>query len=338
MGTMKEKKIVVGFWLRLLTDILDAAFLGLFGFLLSIPFNGIFYKMEENGLWLGLCITFLYTGILQSGIGQGQSLAKKLLRIQVLHRDGSYLTLSQSFLRYSVIALIFYNTWIGMGLVSLFPFLDNIVFQIFYSFGILLLLISTVILVAFHPLKRGLHDMLVNSIVVRKGLYNLEKINKADNSAKAKRAFIICGICCALVVGGFYFLSQKQQPLKPILDELMQQKEEIEKSTQLTNVSPNYNWHNVVQADGTIKRTTGVNIFAFLEKSKFNDEKVRLSEMEKAVNIVVKSFSKLPECDYMNIQVRTGYNIGIWSFYYKYSRPYATDGQPLNQKTKVTPL
>lgn len=102
---IKEMKIVVGFWLRLITDILDVIFLGLFGALLALPLRGLFYSIGEDGLWIGLCITFLYTGILQSNIGHGQSLAKKLLKIQVLRRDGSYLSLPRSFLRYTIVML-----------------------------------------------------------------------------------------------------------------------------------------------------------------------------------------------------------------------------------------
>ncbi|MCD4780022.1 MAG: RDD family protein [Candidatus Omnitrophica bacterium] len=327
----KEKKIVVGFWLRLFSDMLDAILLGLFGFLLSIPLKGLFYQMGENGLWLGLCITFLYTGILQSSIGQGQSLAKKILKIQVLRRDGSYLSLPQSFFRYSVIALIFYNQWIGTGLISLFPFLNNNIFQTVYSFGIFFLLISSVVLVAFHPLKRGLHDMLVNSIVVRKGLYSLEKINELDDSAKTKRAFVIFGVCCLLLVGGSYFALQKAAPMQPLLKELMTQKQEIEQTTQLLNVSPNYNWQSFKKPDGTVKKTAGVNIFAFLHKSKFDDEQFRLAEVEKVINIVVNSYSKLSACDYINVQLRTGYNIGIWSVYYKLNYPHNTDGTPITK-------
>ena len=329
---MREKKIVVGFWLRLCSDILDVLFLGLFGFLLSIPFASLFYEIGEAGLWLGLCITFLYTGILQSGLGKGQSLAKRLLKIQVLRRDGSYLSLPQSFLRYSFIALIFYNQWIGISFISAFPFLDNYIFQSIYFFGISFLFISTIVLVAFHPLKRGIHDMLVNSIVVRKGTYDLERINELNDSSKVKKAFIICAVLsCVLLIGGSYFRYQWHSDLKPtlVLEELMEQKQKIEENTQLTNVSPNYNRHTFKQPDGTSKQTSSVNIFAFLEKSKFDNEDFRLSEVKKTVDIVVKSYSKLPEYDYINIQVRTGYTIGIWSLYHRHNYPFTSDGQPV---------
>jgi uncharacterized RDD family membrane protein YckC len=331
---MNEKNIAVGFWMRLLSDSLDAIFLAAFGFVLSLPLGGIFYKMGENGLWLGLVITFLYTGILQSGIGFGQSLAKRLLKIQVLRLDGSFLNLPQSFLRYSVIALIFYNQWIGTGLLSLFPALNNSIFQTVYLIVILFLLTGTIILVAFHPLKRGLHDMLVGSIVVRKDMYDSGKINELRDPSKETKAFVICGVLLLLLIGGIYFVFQKTTPMQPLLAELRSQKQEIEKNTQFTDVSPNFNWQSFQQADGTTKKTSGVNIFAFLEKSKFDNEKMQLAEVQKAVDIVINSYSKLSECDYINVQVRTGYNIGIWSLYFKYNYPYTTDGKPYQKNKK----
>ena len=48
-GIMKEEKIVVGFWWRILADGLDAILLGLFGLLLAIPLQNVFYGMGENG-------------------------------------------------------------------------------------------------------------------------------------------------------------------------------------------------------------------------------------------------------------------------------------------------
>src|SRR5687767_6677951 len=102
METSNNTKLIAGFWIRLLADILDAVFLGIFGFLLSLLFRGVFLRLGENGVWIGLLITFLYTGILQSAVGEGQSLAKRILKIQVLKMDGSFLSLPVSFLRYSV--------------------------------------------------------------------------------------------------------------------------------------------------------------------------------------------------------------------------------------------
>ena len=182
----KEKKVVVGFWLRLVSDTIDTIILGLFGLALALPLMDVFNKIGENGLWIGLVITFLYTGILQSSFGKGQSLAKKILKIQVLRRDGSYLSLTRSFLRYLIIALIFYNGWIAMGLFNIFPSLNNYIFPQIYSYVIFTLMIGCAVMVSFHPLKRGLHDLIADSIVVRKRVYTPEKVDQLENPKKQR--------------------------------------------------------------------------------------------------------------------------------------------------------
>jgi len=84
MENFKSPKMVAGFWIRAVSDGLDAIILGIFGLCLSLPFKSFFYKMGENGVWIGLIVTFFYAGILQSAIGEGQSLAKRMLKIQVV--------------------------------------------------------------------------------------------------------------------------------------------------------------------------------------------------------------------------------------------------------------
>ena len=162
---MKEKKIVVGFWLRLLTDILDAIFLAIFGYAVItstispvFTFGHMLYYLGDAGILIGLCVAFLYFGLLQSSIQNGQSLAKYILKIQVLKMDGSYMRLPVSFLRYAVIACIFYGYNIWDALVSAFPQLEASLVISWSIFALFIFLSAgTILLVAFHPLKRGLH-------------------------------------------------------------------------------------------------------------------------------------------------------------------------------------
>ncbi len=322
----KEKKIVVGFWLRLISDFLDVIFLGLFGALLALLLKGLFYRIGEDGLWIGLCITFLYTGILQSNIGQGQSLAKKLLKIQVLRLDGSYLSLPRSFLRYTIIAVICYNPWIWMTLTSVLPFLNNSFLQSIYNCGVFFILLGVVVLVAFHPLKRGLHDFLAGSLVVRKGMYDSEKIRVLNVPSKVKKSFAIWGACCIILITASYYMIQKQRDLMPLLRELTAIQKNIEETTQFKNISVKHNWLTVRGADDTVRKTTSVNIFPFLEKAKFDDDELLLSEIRKVVGIITNSYSKIDECDYIKVQVRTGLNIGIASFYYRRDTLFSTEG------------
>jgi uncharacterized RDD family membrane protein YckC len=169
-------RLVAGFWVRLLADFLDAIILGIFGFCLALPFRNFLFRLGESGVWIGLVVTFLYAGLLQSAIGHGQSLAKQVLKIQVLKMDGHYLSLPSSLLRYTVIALIFYNAWIGLALTSVFPILNHPAFQTAYAVGVMVLVVGTVLMVPLHPLKRGIHDLISGSIVVYKGTFDAERI------------------------------------------------------------------------------------------------------------------------------------------------------------------
>lgn len=325
----KEKKVVVGFWFRLLSDIIDAIILMLFGFLLVFPLKSLFYKLGENGLFVGLLITFLYTGILQSHIGEGQSLAKKILKIQVLNIDGTYLSLPKSFFRYSIIALIFYNSWIWMALSSTFPFLNNIILQSVFTYFIVFLFLGVTILVAFHPLKRGVHDLLANSIVVRKGLFDQDKVESLNSPPKVKRALIIWGSCCVLLVVFSFYMVMKQTSSMPLLTELTKMQNSLDQKTEFENISVNHNWHTFKNSEGIETKTTSINILPFLEKEKFDNEELQMNEIEKAVKVIVESYSKLNDCDYINVQVRTGFNIGISSFYIRKTTSFDNQGNQL---------
>jgi len=97
-------------------------------------------------LWVGLCVSFLYVGILQSKIGKGQSIAKRLFKIEVIRLDGGYLSLVKSFMRYIIIALIFYNSWIWLALTSILPILNNDAIRMVFFLMVACLFIGTVFL------------------------------------------------------------------------------------------------------------------------------------------------------------------------------------------------
>ncbi len=317
---MSDKKIIVGFWLRFLSDILDSLILGVFGFILSVIFGHFFYKLGENGLIIGLVITFLYVGIFQSRVGQGQSLAKKMLNIQVVRMDGSFLSLPQSFLRYSIIALLFYNQWIGMLIISLFPGLSNMVFYNFYFLFLLFLIVGTCFLVPFHPLKRGLHDILTDSIVVRKGLHNSLELNGLMVKSKEIKAFIVCTIIF-IVLGVFslffstYLGNKAFQELS--MPEIIEFKKEIEKNTYLKSVGIMFSgkWNSSETKNKVDLNTKTISISAFLDKNKFDNKKERMTEIQKAVDLLVRKYSKISEYDRIVVFIRTGFHIGIAANY-----------------------
>ena len=71
------------------------------GCVISIPFRGVFLRLGEQGVFVGLAISMVYYGLLHSRFGHGQTLGKELLRLRVVRPDGKLLSLDRSLFRFA---------------------------------------------------------------------------------------------------------------------------------------------------------------------------------------------------------------------------------------------
>ncbi|MBI4041256.1 MAG: RDD family protein [Deltaproteobacteria bacterium] len=335
---MKEKKMVVGFWLRVISDLVDAAILGGIGFLLSIPFKSQFIQLGEHGIWVGVGIAFLYTGILQSNLGGGQSLAKRIFGIQVLHLDGSYLNLYQSGLRYSVLSLFVYGASLITWLLSFFPSFNSEAFSVISVAFVFSLFTFLFILMALDPLKRGIHDFLVGSVVVRKKRFDVEKIKALQNPFRKKVAFIICGLIFFATIGGAYYYTKDVKFIEKIdletdqprsLEEklIFMIEREIEEKTQMTQVSIDFK-----------DSTEEIVVVGFVDFSMINPTAVKSLCAENAVKILTAFQHDLSGYHKIKVIVASkGFDIGIWSYkpasytyYYSSQGDFIRETRPLS--------
>ena len=325
---IRPRKMIVGFWFRFLSDFLDVLVLGAIGFAVAFLFRGFVYQLGMRGWWIGLIITFCYTGILHSAIGNGQTLAKKLLRIQVLRMDGTYLPLSAAFLRYAVIAFIAYNQWVGAGLAAALPdLMSTPVAKTLYLWFVLASFAGVAFLVPFHPLKQGVHDLLVGSIVVRKGSFSSERLGGLNDPSKAKRAYLLAGILGFCLIGGISWMSGSVSKMFSDQEwkQLISAQKSIVDSTALKDVGIQKftSWGE--------KKATVLNLSGFLFKSQWDDPGTRESEARKAVEVAIREFPGVKECDYINVGVMTGFNIGIVSMTVGQGFKFSTDGKLLEK-------
>ncbi len=105
---------IAAFWRRTLAFIFDVTILIGLGFILCF---GLFGPLAHLGPWarlLGVAIALAYFGILNSRIGRGQTIGKRLLKVEVVGTDGGHLSVRRSLGRYSVLAVpVFLNgAWI----------------------------------------------------------------------------------------------------------------------------------------------------------------------------------------------------------------------------------
>lgn len=189
---------VAGFWIRLLSDLIDALVLGAIGFVLAKIFRGPLLRLGESAAILGAPLTLVYMGVLQSHIGGGQTVAKRLLGLRVLRTDGQFLTLDRALVRWGLMGVLSYGGAVAIALSVALPFLNLEALSAALAGAQLALFLGCGLLVPFHPLKRGLHDLLTGSIVIRGGRVPAAYLARFEN-ARRDRALVIGAIAVAVL-------------------------------------------------------------------------------------------------------------------------------------------
>ena len=114
-STLARNGAVAGFWIRLISDVIDAVFLGIAGWMLVMIFRGPLLKLGERAVLLGVPISLLDMAVLHSRIGGGQTPAKRLLKLRVVRTDGSLLSFDRAVVRWALIGFLFYGGAAGPG-------------------------------------------------------------------------------------------------------------------------------------------------------------------------------------------------------------------------------
>lgn len=183
--------MIVGFGPRLLADLLDAFVLGIVGYAIGYPLRYSISSLGLHSLWVGLVFNFVYFGVFHARLGGGQTLGKRVVGIQVLKRDGTFLSFRDSLIRYLTLSGVFYSG-LYESLVAFLPAQASTAGAVFMSV-VPWASLACFVLVPFHPLKRGLHDLLAGSVVVYKGAYDAVALDRMENPAKARRVWMVLG-------------------------------------------------------------------------------------------------------------------------------------------------
>ena len=96
-----EAEIIAGFWKRLFAFLIDGVILGVAGIVIGLMFFDAFASLGGWGRLVGFIIELLYFGLFNSSVGKGQTIGKRATHIKVADRNGQFLSLTKSILRYS---------------------------------------------------------------------------------------------------------------------------------------------------------------------------------------------------------------------------------------------
>lgn len=296
---------VAGFWIRFAADLLDALVLGALGMVLARIFKGPLLRLGERGVWIGLPFSLLYTGVLQSQIGGGRTLAKRLLGLRVVRMDGSLLSLDRSLVRWALVGFLFYGAAVSYALRTLAPFLGLQLVGAIVGGAQVALFLGCALLVPFHPLKRGLHDLLTGSLVVHGRLPPAEVMARGQN-ARRDRRLIVGAVVLALatsVAGGVSSLFRSAR-LEPAL-RLARAMEAmgIENPGVADTISKGTDGrHHLIVASGYVP--TGV------------DGRPTVPDAHQRIVFLIRELMPLgDDVEKIGTDLRTGINIGIYRSY-----------------------
>ncbi|AXQ27192.1 RDD family protein [Solimonas sp. K1W22B-7] len=160
-----EAPRIAGFWRRVGAFFVDGLLLGAVGLVLGL---GLAPQLAELGPWgrlLGFSIAMLYFVPLDSRLSGGQTPGKRLLKIRVVTRDGSPLSLSLSLLRFLPLGVPWFLNNLQLPQEIMFSGWGYLLTIIIFGVG----LSSGYLLVFNRRTRQGLHDLLAGSYVVMAG-------------------------------------------------------------------------------------------------------------------------------------------------------------------------
>ncbi|MBT3181912.1 MAG: RDD family protein [Deltaproteobacteria bacterium] len=146
---------------RVVAFIIDGLALMATGVLITMIGGRYLFFIGDNGWWIGIVISAIYFGMLDSSIGGGRTLGKRFTGIEVVKIDGTHIGFLDALLRYSPFAIIatvilFTNQANGYSpIVVLLELIGTLTFLAIAIFGMV------------HPQRRSLHDLLLDTMVIK---------------------------------------------------------------------------------------------------------------------------------------------------------------------------
>lgn len=280
------------FWRRIFAMFSDWLILGIIGFTLGLFFNKQFVLMGSYGRLIGFVITLLYFGFLNSCFGNGQSFGKRFLKIRVVNKEGSYISIARSLFRSLVLIMPFFLNGIVLSPSSVSKWIMVLLPVAVFGIGS-----SIIYLYIFNRNSRqSIHDLLSKTYVVRgdlKGPVYTEPISKVHYS------IIIIIFLGALVLP---FILNNNVP-NDLIGRINTIQGEINKSTGLFNTLI----EGVICDSKKPKKYVQVSVDI--------DNLTNRKDIVKNIVETLLNVNVYRKKDYIGIVMNYGYNIGIWSQY-----------------------
>jgi len=317
--TRLETPAVIGsFWKRIFAMIADTLLLGAIGWLATFQFADRLIAFGPNGRAIGLGVSLLYFGILNSSVGGGATPGKRLFGLRVVKRSGARVSLIRSVWRAIVYLVpIFLNGWF-FALPPLAPW-QEIAFSTVDStivFGMELAMIY--LYIANVSTRQTLHDLVAGTFVVKADSMGAPVANRTHSVH-----LVVVSVWLLLFLAGIplaWPMLKNFATSNPLGIDIKGQTAVYQTVTAQPGVlsaQVNTNTFTSWSSGGKSETTTSLDVSANLDHA-VTQEESRTAADAIARRVLAVKPDILGQQE-LGVTVRYGYDIGVWSQWQAYN-------------------
>ncbi|MDD9305274.1 MAG: RDD family protein [Desulfobacter sp.] len=289
---------------------MDSVFLGIFGLVLGLFFSQQFVGLGVWGRGIGFPIAVVYFAIFNSRMGGGQTLGKRILKIQVVDKTGEFLDLPQSTLRYFVIGLPYFLNGAIIPESFLYPVGVYLLSVLVFGFGLCILYL----IIFNRNTRQSLHDMIAGTYVVLKNTQSVKPLRPVGSVHYA-----VCGIIMVAALLAPIFIGQMSQ--NEFFSELTWTRDQIQGLPQVVYATIHDGHSTFRPMGGESKTTTYINTRVLIKQENIEDEKLAF----KIANTILQTHKEANQRNLIQVVLTHGYDIGIASRWNSYQYSFAPE-------------
>jgi uncharacterized RDD family membrane protein YckC len=307
---------IAGFWRRVAAFIVDGLLLGVIGQIIGWSASSFWFDIGPNGRILGLVIVLLYFGILNSKMGNGQTVGKRLLKTAVRDKNNKPISFQRSLIRISILALpALLNGWALPGLdIFILDLLVGII-----VFGVGAAIVYTMIF--NRGSRQGIHDLICETYVVHLKTEEIEAFPVA-----ARKHWIVSGVLLVLAVIIISGMTIYEDTIisKLGISDITRAQEILDNDSRFHTVSVGQKVTHVVSniaPDGYTAHSITVEVWY---KGVLLDEEYS-DVMDGVAEIVLGNVDNIDQYDNLQVIVMSAYDLGIASRHKAYMEKKSID-------------
>jgi uncharacterized RDD family membrane protein YckC len=291
-GTLQPDRVIGSLWPRFVACVADGIVVGIAATLVALPFFEILSRLGPWGRLVGFCMALPYFAILNSSIGNSQTVGKRWMHLQVVDARGNTIAFGKSLVRYAWLAIPYFLNEISLPVTRTPWIVSSLIAVVVFGVGG-----ANIYLVCFNRhTRQGIHDLAVGSYVGE-----ADKSGPLKTTAIWKMHWVILGVLLVLLSWAGWILGNKLTKwgtFTQLLDDarLIENMEGVQQA----EVQDLTDWNNDKKT-----KTLVINIY-WAGKSSGEEAFV-----DRVARLILQDDPKVQEHDLLRIGMIRGYNLGI---------------------------